>query len=215
MKKNICYIVGAGSVEGVTLRPGLGDYLIAADAGYARLHELGLEADMVMGDFDSLCAVPDHPNVVRHPAVKDDTDMMLAAKAGVERGYRTFVLCGGLGGRLDHSLANLQTLAWLSKRGLRAFLVGEGTVAAAVTGGALSFGGGKSGIISVFCCGDRAGGVTLAGLKYPLSGAVLTCDMPLGVSNEFTGVPASVSVREGTLLVLWGYTPGQTFGEIL
>jgi thiamine pyrophosphokinase len=57
--------------------------------------------------------------------------------------------------------------------------------------------------------------VTLAGLKYPLSDAVLTCDMPLGVSNEFTGAPASVSVREGTLLVLWRYLPDQAFGEVL
>lgn len=215
MNKNICYIVGAGSVEGVSIRPGEGDYLIAADAGYARLRELGLEPDLVVGDFDSLASVPDHPNVARHPAVKDDTDMMLAARAGAELGYRTFVLYGGLGGRLDHSLANLQTLQWLSRRGLRAFLAGEGTAAAAVTDGTLHFGGGKSGIISVFCCGGRAVGVTLTGLKYPLSGAVLTSDMPLGVSNEFTGAPASVSVGEGTLLVLWSYVPEQSFGEVL
>lgn len=215
MRTGICYVVGAGGVEGVVLRPAAGDYVIAADGGYTRLAQLGLKADLLLGDFDSLPFVPPHPHIVRHPSVKDDTDMMLAVKHGLELGYRVFVLCGGLGGRLDHTLANLQTVAWLSRRGSRAFLVGEGNVITAVTGGALSFDVSKRGVISVFCVGEQAVGVTLKGLKYPLDDAVLTCDMPLGVSNEFTGTASSVSVREGTLAVLWRYAPDQSFGELL
>lgn len=215
MRNHICYIIGAGSVDGVALRPAAGDYVIAADGGFSRLSQLGLEADLVLGDFDSLEKVPQHPNVRRYPSAKDDTDMMLAAKTGLDLGYETFVLCGGVGGRLDHTLANLQTLAYLSRRGARAFLIGEGTVSTAVTDGMLCFDKTKRGILSVFCCGDRAEGIDLEGLKYPLSNAVLTCDMPMGVSNEFTGVPSRVTVRTGTLLVLWSYSPDQVYGELL
>ncbi len=141
--------------------------------------------------------------------------MMLAARTGVEMGYQTFVLCGGIGGRLDHTLANLQTLAWLSRRGKRAFLIGEGIAAAAVTDGTLCFSARSHGTISVFCSGDRAEGVTLKGLKYPLSDALLTGDVPLGVSNEFTGAESAVTVKNGTLIVFWPYAPDQTFGEVL
>lgn len=58
-------------------------------------------------------------------------------------------------------------------------------------------------VVSVFCHGDRAEGVTLTGLAYPLSDAVLTGDFPLGVSNRrLDGLPATVSVRRGALLIL-------------
>ena len=58
-------------------------------------------------------------------------------------------------------------------------------------------------VVSVFCHGDRAEGVTLTGLAYPLSDAVLTGDVPLGVSNRrLDGQPATVAVRRGALLIL-------------
>jgi len=215
MKTKICYIIGAGSVDGIVLRPETGDYVIAADGGFSHVEKLKVKADLVLGDFDSLPYIPDHPNIVRHSSVKNDTDMMLCAKSGLELGYITFVLYGGVGGRLDHTLANLQMLAWLSRRGKRAFLVGEGIVITAVTNGTLFFDEARRGTISVFCSGDKAVGVNLEGLKYPLTDATLSCDVPLGVSNEFTGGKSVVSVREGTLIVLWKYTPKQLFGELL
>ena len=63
-------------------------------------------------------------------------------------------------------------------------------------------------LVSVFCQGDRAEGVTLAGLAYPLSDAVLTGDFPLGVSNRrLDGQRATVAVRRGTLLILQSAGP--------
>mgnify|MGYP001405514788 FL=1 len=72
--ENICYIVGAASLDGVRLSPRPGDYVIAADGGYRTLKARGIEPDFVMGDFDSLGYRPDHPNVETHPVMKDDTD---------------------------------------------------------------------------------------------------------------------------------------------
>jgi len=202
LDRKICYIAGAGDFY-PGFPPRRGHYVIAADAGYLKLREHGVTADLVVGDFDSLGSAPDHPNVIKVSPIKDETDLGLAVAAGLERGYGTFYINGGLGGRLDLTLANIQTLVWLSKRGARGYLVGDGANVTAVTDGSLSFDSRASGKISVFANGDQALGVTLTGLKYPLTDAMLTSDCPLGVSNEFIGVPAAVSVKHGTLIVMW------------
>ena len=198
-----CYIVGAGEFYDRSFTPGEGDLVIAADGGFGTLSDRVTAMDLVVGDFDSMGFRPDHPNVVDLPVEKDDTDMMAAIRLGWERGYRTYRLYGGTGGRVDHTLANLQGLVWISRRGGRGFLVGENWTAAAITDGEMTFSNRHRGFLSVFCQGDRAEGVTLEGLKYPLKDAVLTCDFPLGVSNEFTGAESRAAVRKGTLLLVW------------
>ncbi len=200
--EKICFVVGAGEFVEGKFEKRADDMVIAADGGYEHLKRIGVEADAVLGDFDS-SEVPRHPNVIRHPAAKDDTDMMLAVKAGLGLGYKNFILLGGLGGRLDHTLSNIQTLVYLSRRGSRAFLAGGGAAVTAVTDSAVKFGAQEQGVVSVFCSGGKAEGVNLRGLKYPLVDAVLTDDAPLGVSNEFIGEEAEISVRKGTLVILW------------
>ena len=203
MEKNVCWIVGAGEFYAKAFAPREEDYVIAADGGYAPLMKLGAEIHMVLGDFDSLGYVPEHRNVVRHNPEKDDTDMMLAVKEGMKRGYGSFVLLGALGGRLDHTLANIQALMYISRRGCRGFLVDESTIVTAVTDGELFFDAEHRGMVSVFCLSEAACGVTLRGLKYPLHRVTLESSIALGVSNEFTGVPSSVAVERGTLVVTW------------
>lgn len=214
MKKDaVCFVVGAGTIA-PELRLSLcpDDLLIAADAGWLAVERMGLVPHLVVGDFDSLGHQPDHPNAVVLPTVKDDTDMHAAIQLGLERGYTRFALYGGTGGRLAHTLANLQLLDGLARQGCRGFLVGEGTVATAVHSGVLNFPGHMAGYLSVFCTSGTAKGVTLSGLQYKLACAELTSSFPLGVSNEFTGAPARVSVEDGTLLVLW---QGENVEEIL
>ncbi len=204
MELGICHVVGAGEFCPRGLTPGPGDLVIAADGGFAALEGLGLSPDLVVGDFDSLGHRPDHPHVVALPVEKDDTDMHSAIRLGWERGYRAFRLYGGTGGRIDHTLANIQSLAWLASQGGRGWLVGPDWTATVLSdGGALTLEAGRQGTVSVFCLGDRAEGVDIQGLKYGLSDGVLTADYPLGVSNSFLGGESRVSVRRGKLLVLW------------
>ena len=200
---SVCYIVGAGSFAERRILRESGDYIIAADGGYAHLDRIGIVPDLLLGDFDSLEKIPDLEQIIRLPKEKDDTDMLFAVKKGYSLGFRKFVLYGGVGGRLDHTLANIQTLAYLSQNGASGFLVGEGRVITAITNGKLDFKREREGILSVFCHGAEARGVELKGLKFPLNDAVLTATMPLGVSNEFIGSASSVSVKEGTLLIFW------------
>ncbi len=202
---NICYIVGAMSLT-PALRPypKLGDYVIAADLGFDSLMAYGVNPDLAVGDFDSLGHRPSHPNVIQLPAEKDDTDMVFALRKGLELGYRRFILLGGVGGRLEHTLGNLQLLDWLTRHGAQGFLAGEKTAATCIRDGQrLSFPAEMRGFLSVFCNSGTAEGVTLQGLKYPLDRSVLTGDFPLGVSNQFLGEPAQVSVEKGSLLLLW------------
>lgn len=202
---NICYIVGAMSLT-PDLRPYpvQGDYVIAADRGFDSLVAYGVRPDLAVGDFDSLGHRPNHPNVIQLPAEKDDTDMVFALRKGLELGYRRFVLLGGVGGRLEHTLGNLQLLDWLACQGGQGFLAGEKTAATCIRDGmSVTFPPSMTGYLSVLCNSGRAEGVDLTGLKYPLNGYTLTGSFPLGVSNQFLGQEASVSVKQGSLLLIW------------
>ena len=179
------------------------DFIIAADGGYETLLSQGITPDLVVGDFDSLGYLPQHPNVISSPAEKDDTDMLLAVKQGLERGYKTIVIEGGLGGRLDHTFANIQVLVYIAKNNASGYCIGQDMCVTAITDGTVSFRSGLSGGISVFSADSMAEGVTLTGLKYSADNIDLTNSYPIGVSNEFTGAPASISVRAGTLIVIW------------
>ena len=181
---------------------GSGDLVIAADGGVKHTEKLGLTPDAVLGDFDSLGFVPEGAAVF--PVEKDDTDAMLAIRWGLDRGYGRFVIYGGLDGhRLDHTLANFQALQYLADRDAAGYLVGERYLATVVKNGSLSFPAEAAGILSIFCMGPDAKGVTLSGLKYPLENGTLSSGFPLGVSNHFMGEKSSISVKNGSLLVLW------------
>ena len=197
------WIVGAGDFAPDLFQPEPEDLVVAADGGLRRLQPCGVTPQLIVGDFDSLGYVPQGVRVVRHSPIKDQTDMELAAQEAVKTGCDELLLFGGTGGRFAHTLANLQLLAALEKQGVRAYLIDETTTATALCGGTLLFAETGKGFLSVFAHGGRLSGVTLRGLKYPLTNADLSPDFPLGVSNEFTGVPAAVTVRSGTALVLW------------
>lgn len=205
MKK--CIIYCAAPAGSPMVGPEPGDLLIAADGGLKHLERLGLAPNLVLGDFDSLGYVP--PSGIVFPVEKDDTDAMLAVRAGLERGYGEFHLYGCLGGsRFDHSVAALQTLQFLSDHGAVGYLIGENQMATVISGEALHFGPEATGILSAFCMGPDASGVFENGLQYFLDNARLTSGFPLGVSNHFMGRSAEISVKNGSLLVIWDRSGG-------
>jgi thiamine pyrophosphokinase len=206
--EGLCYIIGAGPVEDLIFEPSEKDFVIAADAGYLHMTRLSAVADLVVGDFDSLPQKPNHPNVVVHPKEKDQTDMLLAIDEGLRRDYKEFIILGGLGGRLDHSYANIQALSYIAQKNARGYLLGNGTAVTVIKNGCIAFDSENKGIVSVFCCGGTAKGVTLKGLKYPLNNAVLKDSYPIGVSNEFTGVKSEITVSNGSLIIIWEESTG-------
>ena len=197
-----CIIVNAGEFTGLIEPITSADLLIAADGGFSHLQQLGLQPDGVLGDFDSLGYVPENARIF--PVEKDDTDSMLAVRQGLKEGYRRFLLYGSLDGpRLDHTVANFQTLQFLADHGAKGYLIGARQIATVVKDGALEFGAGAKGIFSVFCMGAPAQGVSIRGAKYSLDNGALHSGLPLGVSNHFTGKPVTVCVSKGSLLVIY------------
>ncbi len=197
-----CIIFCAGGFDRLRWPIESGATVIAADGGLRHTQALGITPDVVLGDFDSLGYVPDGAAVF--PVEKDDTDAMLAVRHGLALGCREFVLYGGLdGSRVDHTVANFQTLQYLADRGARGTLVGLTHMATVIKDGSISFPAEHTGILSVFCMGADAQGVSIRGAKYELESGTLTAGFPLGVSNQFEGKPVTVSVRQGSLLLIW------------
>ena len=178
------------------------DYLLAADGGLRHLEKLNLKPQGILGDFDSLGYTPEGAEVF--PVEKDDTDAMLAARKGLELGFQEFWFYGALDGpRLDHTVANFQTLQFLADHGARGYQIGRDYLVTVVKNEIISFPAEAEGIISLFCLGCDAKGVTIRGLHYELENGTLTPGFPLGVSNHFTGKGATVQVKDGSILAMW------------
>lgn len=204
-----CFIFAAGTYYGLRRRPEPGDLVLAADAGYRICQAEGIVPDLLLGDFDSMPQPDDGVKVCRAPVEKDDTDTMLAVKTGLAAQCDTFYMYGGTGGkRLDHTLANLQTLLYLRRRGARGWLYDDDFVWTALENESLTVEKTVEwGLFSAFCLGDRAEGVDEVGFQYPLKDAVLTPDFPVGVSNHILEPSAVITVRKGALAVGWELPP--------
>ena len=181
-----CVIFCAGEFDAPARPLEKDDYIIAADGGLKHTRKLGIEPNEIIGDFDSLGFTP--PGAEIFPVEKDDTDAMLAVRRGLELGYREFLLYGSLDGpRLDHTVANFQTLQFLADRDAVGYLVGNRSIVTVVKNGSIAFPAGLSGNLSVFCMGADARGVTERGLYYTLEDGVLTRAFPWASATTLPG----------------------------
>lgn len=196
-----CILFCAAEFDGLLFPIPENALVIAADGGLRHTQALELQPDVILGDFDSLGYVPGDSRVF--PVEKDDTDTMLAVKLALDRGCDFFVFYGALDGpRLDHTVANFQTLGYLATHGARGVLVGRDYIVTVLSEETIAFPETATGILSLFCMGGSAR-VTIGGLQYPLDRGILTPDFPLGVSNHFQGREARITVHDGQVLALW------------
>ncbi len=177
-------------------------FVIACDRGWTYAERLGLTPDLIVGDFDSAPKPQGHVTVKCYPSRKDDTDTMLAAREAVARGFTEVTVCCAFGGRLDHTLAKLQTAAWLVRHGARARLLGTDAEALAFTAGEARIPRREGWSLSIFALSDACEGVTIRGTKFECENETLTAGFPLGVSNTWAAEAAELTVRGGVLLAL-------------
>lgn len=176
--------------------------ILCADSGLQLAQRMGVAPSLVLGDFDSLGALPDAP-YYQAPVEKDDTDTVLAVRFGLEKGCRRFMIYGALGGRFDHSYANIQTLLFLHQHDASGILVGENDLLMLQRAGTTVEYPKREGFtLSVFSLTPQCEGVNIHGVKYPLENATLTIYHPLGVSNEITDERAVLHVEQGILLIV-------------
>lgn len=228
-KKGKCILVCAGELELETIPVEEGDFVIAVDGGMDHCAALRIEPDLILGDFDSVGererekiaalegqgrrrpdGVSREEGAVRHlpggrtsvrrlPREKDDTDTMAALKEGLRLGHSEFCIYGGMGGRFDHALANVQALLFLRNHGARGRLAGSEGEVHVIKNEKIRFGKDVRGILSLFSLVEESRGVTIEGMKYLLDRATVRNDFPIGISNEFIGEGASVTVEDGAL----------------
>jgi thiamine pyrophosphokinase len=216
-----CIIITArmeGRIRGnVDIEPA--DLILCADGGWAHARAEHILPDVLIGDFDSfdgadgspesLADSGGKPEIIRLPQEKDDTDTMACVRYGIRKGYERFVMVGGLGGRFDHSFANIQTLSYLTDMGCEAWII-DGLNRATMLAGKESgrpatlrlppLSGSK---FSIFSYEERCVGVNIRGAAYLLNDALLTQSFPIGVSNAFLPeTEAIISVALGRLLII-------------
>ncbi len=198
-----CFIFGAMPLDNIAVKPTDDDFVIAADGGFKTLEKFNITPDLIVGDFDSLSYTPAGDNVIKHPVKKDETDTILAIDIAFSKGYGNFIIYGCLGGRLDHTLASIQTASYVAEKGGSATFIDNETFLTVIKESTITFTDNNQGIVSVFAISEKAEGVNLSGLLYSLENASLTPDYPLGVSNEFIGKNAKIAVNKGKLCVIW------------
>jgi thiamine pyrophosphokinase len=187
-----------------------GDFVICVDGGYEKAAAEGIVPDLLLGDFDSLNMAIDpalREKTLRLPAEKDDTDTLAALKHGLGLGFSDFMVVGGIGGRLDHTLANLQTLSYCLDCGGRIWMADGGNKATLTDGPIFRIQKEDGFYFSLFSWSGRCSGVCIENAKYLLRDATLTQSVPVGVSNEFLDGDALIKIKQGRLLVLLSKDP--------
>ncbi len=214
----VIVLAGGDTVDGA-IRHLLPDHatVIAADSGLALAPILGLTADLVVGDMDSVD--PDQLAAARaagtavdqYPPDKDRTDLAIALDAAMARSPARITVVGGHGGRLDHLLANTALFASTSYADTRIVAhMGHATLTV-VRGGRSATGlcGAPGEPVSLLAVHGDACGVTTNGLRFALDGHDLAAGSSRGVSNEFTGDRATVALHDGVLLAVQPGDPTQ------
>ena len=206
--EKVCVVLGAMPITAQEAQDIAGlphCFLICADAGLENARAYGLTPDLTLGDFDSLAGgEPDiEGEKLTFPVEKDDTDTMLGIKEGLHRGYRRFLLYGSLGGRLDHTIANIASLRYLLDHGAHGWLMSEQNCVTMIKDESITFlRDDRYPHLSVFSYDQVARGVTEIGGKYAPAAHELNNVFPLGVSNSIVGQEATVSVEDGVLLII-------------
>ena len=180
------------------------DVIVCADSGVEYARRCGVTPSIVLGDFDSYSGdLPSHTELIRLPKEKDDTDTMFAVRLGLERGVSEFLIAGGIGGRLDHTLGAVQTLNFIVSNGASACM-SDGIQSIEILSApvAKEYFAENCKYFSVLALTPEVSGLTLQGVKYPLNNASLTYDFPLGISNEILAAKATLSVALGRIAVV-------------
>ncbi len=209
MSDGICYLYGAGTYYSDTvISYTTNDMIIAVDGGYDFLCSHGVKPHLLLGDFDSISAVQDTGiKTLTFPTHKDYTDMYLAADEGMKCGYDTFVIYGGCGGRIDHTLSNIQLISYITDSSKRAYLYADNYVVTMIKNDTFDINNvpfislKEGNYISVLSHSNESLGVTISGLKYETDNIRMTNSMVLGTSNEYIGKDFQISVSSGTLII--------------
>ncbi|MEG1994589.1 MAG: thiamine diphosphokinase, partial [Oscillospiraceae bacterium] len=169
---------------------------------YDHLKNMGITPNLAIGDFDSAENIPIDTETIVLNSEKDVTDTFFASQLALKKGYKEIVYMGMLGGRFDHSFANIQTLGYLLDNGAMGHIYGDNTYITAIRNSDIMILPQKNKYLSVFCMGEKAEGVNIKNAKYRLENYTLRNNYPIGISNEFTNISTYIEVKNGTIIIM-------------
>lgn len=201
----ICTIFTGGEIDDLSfidVQRVKKSFVICADSGYSYAKELGIKPDVVIGDYDSLGFIPDsNSEIFTFPKEKDDTDLMLAIKEALNRGYKYIDIYGALGGRFDHTFGNIQSLAYISNKGGVGRIITDREVISILNPCEFTVEYREGFSLSLFAYSDVVENYCVNGTKYETKTNILNT-FPLGISNEILGEKATISFTKGRLLMI-------------
>ncbi|HCA05431.1 MAG TPA: thiamine diphosphokinase [Ruminococcaceae bacterium] len=178
------------------------DFVICADRGYHYAKLAGIKPDLIIGDFDSYSGIlPQDVEIMRLNVRKDDSDAFVCARQALKRGFNEIAVLGGMGGRLDHSYANLCLLEYLAGKGVRASLISQDEKIFLLQKGAYFFDGYDGKTFSLFPFGCSSARASVQNAEYPVNGFVFESKKSTGLSNIFRD-GCKISVSSGKLLLI-------------
>lgn len=208
-KKMRCVIISGSpdtNVEEIKSLCTSDDFIVCADSGYSFAKKAGLTPNLIIGDFDSLKEeLPQNTEVVKLNTHKDDTDTEHCVMECIRRGYKDFLLLGSIGGRTDHTFANIATLAFLSEYNYNGIARNNGEEIHILKEGSYEMNNKKGLIFSVFPYGCESVNVTYKGAEYMLNNKTLTYNVSRGISNVFVDDEAEITINRGRAILLTYY----------
>lgn len=207
MKKAI--IIGALKIDDISFildEYKKGTFIACCDGGYLNLINQNITIDLFVGDFDTLdkkTKLNTKETIVLNP-VKDDTDVFYTIKYLLNKGYNEFHIFGALGGKIDHTIGNIQILSYLCDFNCKGYLYSTDnqTVVHMIKNSCIRLKYQKTCTFSVFSYNEKSLGVTMKNFKYELDNYTLNNSVPIGVSNQFLDKEGYIEVKKGKLLLI-------------
>jgi thiamine pyrophosphokinase len=182
-------------------------YVICVDGGAKHIREMGIVPNVLIGDLDSISDVDfqylkdKKVETIKYPSQKDMTDAEIAVDFAADKGFEEIIIIGGIGTRLDHSLANVLLLKKLLDKGIKGILLNENNEITLIKD-KIEIEKEKGVKLSLLPLSGVVEGITTKGLYYPLNNEDIEIGSSRGVSNEFKDEVAEVSIKSGILIVI-------------
>lgn len=199
MKK--CLIISGGNFERIKLNYKY-DFFIACDKGYVYAKKLNIKPNIIVGDFDSAKKPKNVENVIKVSKIKDDTDTSLAVKYALKNGYKDIDIICALGGRIDHTLANISLMKYVVEHKGVVKIISNSATLMAFTKGKIKIKKESNKYLSIFSLSDKSKIDYIKGTKYDAKNLILKSSFPLGVSNEFKNKLAEIKISKGVILII-------------
>lgn len=201
-----CLII-AGSpefdIELIKEQSRINDLIICADRGYSHALRAGITPDIVIGDFDSCTDVVSGDfEIIKLDTDKDFTDTLICADKALEKGCKEITILSAVGGRLDHTLANLYLLSYIAEKGGRGVLLSPKERIELLTEGTNVLSGYNTLTFSLFPFGCESVTLSISGARYELENYRLKSRLPVGVSNIFDSDSCEIKIMSGSALII-------------